>query len=278
VAKRILNKYSVSILIILLIRVTASAVENIYPETIDITAGYQVSHMILGLDDTLAITRTVVNNEPLAIHNLYLDDNLPSAFELISYNLTINGTAVSHYYDGPRMGGQIPQYNYFEWVIDLPGSADTLNNTLDYQDTLILQYHIICRTTGEYTLPFHTLCGNTDQTGLFSTARPFQLQVVPEVSVNDDSGLLPDKSSIVQAYPNPFNAAVVIRIATDRPINPQPWSVAIYNIQGRQIYRTDDVIGNSLLWRPDTEVAGSVYFYKIVCGNDIFWGKLTYLK
>ena len=258
--------------------ITTSAIENIYPEAVDITADYRVSHTTFGIEDTLIITRLISNNEQSAISNLYLDENLPSEFELISYDLTINDNDISHHHDGPRTSGQIPEYNYFEWVIDLPGSADTLNNTLDYQDTLILQYRIMCHTIGEYTLPFHTFCGSTDQTGLFSTAQSFQLQVVPDVAIDDNHGLLPDKSSIAQAYPNPFNAAVIIRIATDKPINPLPWSVAIYDIQGRHIYRTEGVVGNSLLWQPSIEVAGGVYFYKIARGAEIFRGKLTYLK
>ena len=267
-------------MIILLVWLCAIAFgdDTVYPNDLAISAEYRIPEQVFGAADTVTVYRTVINNEQAPIYNLYLTDNLPSEFELIDYTLTINGAPAHRQFDGPHHSRQIPEYNLYEWVLDRPDSTDTLDVTLDYQDTLVLSYRLRCPVEDEYLLPFHTLCGNTDDTGLFTLADPLHVVVETPVGVDGDHDLLPQNSAICRAYPNPFNATVAIRLEGSMPISGDSLSLAIYDVQGRLIYRAKGSGGNTLLWHPEADIAGGVYFYSLAYGQDIYSGKLTYLK
>jgi len=105
-----------------------------------------------------------------------------------------------------------------------------------------------------------------------------------ENGVSDDSrGALPRNAILTGNYPNPFNSSTTIEFTL--PNNGET-SLEIYDIGGRKI--AEPVIGfarsglNRITWNGTDEsgrqIAGGLYFYRVISGNNSADGKMIYLK
>ncbi len=144
--------------------------ETLYPSGYDIVCEYDLSASNMDTSDTLVITRIVANNEVFDLSNLYLADNFPSEFNIVSSDVTIDGEQISSFFSGPIFNQVLIDYNSYRWVIDFPTEPDSLDNTLGAGQTLSLQYWLTCETRGSYILPFHTACFYGNSTGFFTTS------------------------------------------------------------------------------------------------------------
>jgi hypothetical protein len=93
----------------------------------------------------------------------------------------------------------------------------------------------------------------------------FGLQVSVE---NDDIPVMPDKVSILKAYPNPFNARV--RLILNSNVT-EDSKIEIYDITGRKIKTLETSGNNSIIWdgrnSSGTDVSSGVYFARITGGE-----------
>lgn len=253
--------------------------ETIYPTNYDIEAGYFVSSYEISARDTLIITRSVTNNENFGLANLYLADNFPIEFTLIDYSILIDGLAVPVYYSGPLIDNEIHSYNAYNWSIALPPPDDSLNRILSPGESLTLRYRLICLEPGGYSLPFHTFAAYGDNSGVFSTAQPISIAILPAVAIENNEPGTPAKTYISRAYPNPFNRDVVISYGGSTQSSASA-HLAIYDLTGGLVYDALFTDEGKINWRPADNVASGIYFYVISPPLDrqIAFGKVTLLK
>jgi hypothetical protein len=258
----------------------ALAQEIIYPSGYSISSSYELSSTDFSIRDTLLVTWTVANNEGFDLTNMYLAENLPIEFTILTYSVQISGSPVSHFFSGPISGEVAPSFNAYRWAIDLPAQGDSLNRPLSPGETLILRYAAVCSTDGEYFLPFHTLCCYGNNTGIFSTADTIFVTVSPGSGIVEDSQTPPEKAFISFAYPDPFNGEVNIRFDFGSEMEGSI-ELKIYDLSGREVFR-DRFPGMKsvglIRWRPKINVASGLYFYRLIYGHDVSVGKMTLLK
>jgi hypothetical protein len=107
--------------------------------------------------------------------------------------------------------------------------------------------------------------------------------VIDDVTSIEKEELIPKKTFISFAYPNPFNASVAIRysLPTESDVN-----LAIYDIRGREvktIYKEGDSPGeNYVLWdgtdNSGDKVSSGVYLYRLTAGEYEATSRMTLLK
>ena len=153
----------ITLFIIILSPLLLSAEELIFPSDSDIICSYEVNSLNLNLDDTLVITRIIINNELFSLTGLYFSENVPLEIHLESYTLTKNGANLSNNYE-VSMNSIYPGFNTMHWIIDNPdGSVD---NQVNHNDTVIFTIFLTCSASGLYNFPLHTSSffddGNTD--------------------------------------------------------------------------------------------------------------------
>ena len=95
--------------------------------------------------------------------------------------------------------------------------------------------------------------------------------------------IIPEKTSLLPAYPNPFNGAVTIPLELAAPINA---SIIIYNLLGERVM--DIPINHlrpghhTLVWQGRNQLGHSVgtgiYFVRLQTKNSRSVQKLIYLK
>jgi hypothetical protein len=112
-----------------------------------------------------------------------------------------------------------------------------------------------------------------------------QLQVTPQVGINDPGNSVVTKYELFQNYPNPFNPTTTIVYQLPN-MQPQLTRLYIFNSTG-QLIRTlvDDMQENGVyrvVWdglnSQGKEVSSGVYFYQIKSGNFVQTNKLLKLK
>ncbi len=256
------------------------AQETVFPAGHNIDAAYSLSAFDLSVDDTLLITRSIANHESFSLPNLYMADNLPPQFSIISYSLEIDGVPASHSYTGSLGGEVIPSCDSYRWIIDEPSPSDTSNRPLLPNETLTLEYAVVCAVIGSYTLPYHTFCAYGDTSGIFSTADSLFVTFSPGSSADDRNQPVPPRPLVTLAYPNPFNNDLLIAV---RGMAPGTWPVnlAIYDLTGAMIYQGAPVFSGDngrIRWSPGKNVAAGVYFYRLISGSFESSGKITFLK
>jgi hypothetical protein len=256
------------------------AQESVFPVGTDINSEYTVSYIDFSVSDTLIISWSVVNNEDFDLANLYIADNIPEEFTVLSSLIQINGAPVSNYYSGPQQNQIYSGCNTYRWAIDLPIQGDSLNNVLTPGDTLYLQYAVICSTEGVYLFPFHTLCCYGDGSGIFTTADTFYVTVSPDSQIGGGSISAPRRPELSFAYPNPSNSEVIIKFAGEVHSG-STVSLKIFDSLGREIHK-DDIRGtpgdNYFRWRPQKNVASGIYFYNIYYNKASYRGTITLLR
>ena len=98
------------------------------------------------------------------------------------------------------------------------------------------------------------------------------------VGIDDMAGALPNRIALLQNFPNPFNAATLIKYES-----PQPAQVAIdiYDLLGRKIgaaYSGYEQAGqHQVIWRA-ADLSSGVYFYRLQADDYIETKKMTLLR
>ncbi|MCD6162692.1 MAG: T9SS type A sorting domain-containing protein [candidate division Zixibacteria bacterium] len=278
-----LSKVNILVLITLVILICCSrlsAYETIYPESLNIASSYSVSSTEFALTDTLTVNWSITNNESYYLANLYFSDNLPSEFSIISSSMQINSSSIVYYYSGAINSHIIPSNNTYRWVIDFPVPDDSTNRILAPGDTINLEYQAICSDTGNYTLPFHTICCYGSGSGIFSTSDSIYLTVYSGSHIDENTETLPEKPLLCTAYPNPFNSEILFKLSNHLDSNIFI-RLAIFDINGRNVF-TENINSSAnrfvISWKPEKIVAAGVYFYKLITGNNISSGKIVFLK
>ena len=142
---------------------------DLYPAGYDIETEYTVNDMTFVIGDTLVISRYLVNHESFSLSGLYLSENLPVAFNIVSESVTINGSTVDYSFEDAVTSLVIPGYDTYYWVVDEVDSLDPIQNLIQPEDSLHLELKIVCNNSGEYLLPLFTTVFYGDSTGFFST-------------------------------------------------------------------------------------------------------------
>lgn len=155
---------------LILLWASSSGQETLYPPGYDIVCEYDLSASNIDITDTLVITRTITNNEVFDLSGLYLADNFPSEFNIVSSDVTIDGEQISSFFSGPIFHHVLIDYNSYRWVIDFPIGPGEFTNILRSGQTLLLLYRLTCEVPGNYVLPFHTVCFYGNDSGFFTTS------------------------------------------------------------------------------------------------------------
>jgi len=277
---RIKTKLLFSLFLFFIILEYSEAQETVYPAGHNIVATYELSSTDLEIVDTLLVTRTITNNESFGLANLYLAENLPFEFGILSYSLEIDGAPIPHAYLGPFGGEIFSSCNSYRWVIDDPSPSDTTNRVLMPGELLVLEYAIACTTVGNYVLPFHTLCAYGDTSGIFTVADSLMVTFSPGSRTSEGPLVFPVSSYISSAYPNPFNDEVVIDLG-HLELPDDPVRLTVYDLMGDEVFDAEYILiasGHRIHWRPKKNIATGVYFYRLQTGVIVSTGKMTFLK
>ncbi len=264
------------LLILLAVTKSANGVELTYPSTAAISCTYEVSEMQLRIGDTIQIVRTLVNNELFDLNGVYLSDNFPESFQIISQQLRINGNPVTAGFEADAIGTISSNYRPYRWLIDDPFGG-TVNFTLAPGDSVELTLALVCSDVGQFTLEDHSNIAYGDSASIFtSTDQPIVLIVSISTSVDDEDGL-PQEYLTAIAYPNPFNNRATI--AYSKP-HSGSLKLEIYDLLGRLVY--DSHVANAgvdglLYWEADN-VGSGVYLYRLRSKSHSAGGKLMLLK
>jgi hypothetical protein len=149
---------------------TSGGQEILHPSGHDIVCEYSLSAANMHISDTLVTTWTITNNEDFVLSGLYLAENLPFEFDIVSSRMAVDDQPVPFLFSGAMPDQIIPGYNTYRWVIDLPGQPEGSESILGADQMLNLQYEAICETPGSYILPFHTACFYGNGSGFFTTS------------------------------------------------------------------------------------------------------------
>ncbi len=256
--------------------------DTLYPSGYNINCQYIMSSTELAIGDTLKITRILKNDELFNLTGLYLGDNFPEQFELVSHSVTINGGNITYQSGRPLFNHEISGYNYYSWVIDFPGAGDEFDHVISAGDSLVLELQLVCRETGYFVFPLHTAVFYGGSTGFFATSDSLEIDVVIVLDSDYDApeDLLPKGFISSKAYPNPFNAGVNIDYVLSAPYR-KSVRLEIYDITGRKLHSRDyKVTGNrgNIAWYPDKNISSGIFFYRLLTGDINSDGKLMLLK
>ncbi len=256
--------------------------DSVFPTSVSVQSDYILSDTVAVVGDTITIRRTCINNETNPLTCFYFCDILPNEFSIISHTVTINGISVSYDYPTPSTGSAFFGYNEHYWVLDYPGSSGLYNQLVQPNDTVVIEYKVICSTTGTFALPMHTFISHNGTTGIFGYSD--SLKVRFDISLDiDDEQTLPQSFSLSQNYPNPFNPSTIIDFSLpERSFV----TIEIYNLLGQSVTKLVQEnlsAGNhSVTWnglQNDGKTAPSgVYFYKLLTGNKEITKKMLLLK
>ncbi len=174
---------------ILLIASNGAIAETLYPSGYNIACDYSLNSQSLETGDTLVITRTIANDEYFELTGLYLSDNLPSEFSIVSHSVRINNDDISDQFQSNISPSVVDGYNTCEWLVDDPeGDPNYFINTLQ---SLTLELKVTCETPGEYQLPFHACSFYGNNTGFYATDNAIIINItnpvdtIPPAAIGD---------------------------------------------------------------------------------------------
>ncbi|MDF1545871.1 MAG: T9SS type A sorting domain-containing protein [bacterium] len=272
-----MGRYSYIIVFILLATAAnLGAAELPYPSTAAINSTYEVSNLQPRLGDTVQIIRTFVNHELFDLTGVYLSDNLPESFQVLSSQVTVNGNPVPPGFETDGVGSLTAGYIPYRWVTDDPAGGSP-NTMLSPGDSLELVVDLVCHEAGQFSLQDHASVAYGNSSGLFASPDDAVILNVSISTAVEDEKELPDNYLISNAYPNPFNSRTTIAYSRR---NSGILSLEIYDLLGRLVY--DSSIPNAgadglLSWDADN-VGSGLYLYRLRSGSRTSGGKLMLLK
>ena len=278
------NVYLTLLLTILLsaASLTQAADDTILPASVNIQSDYVLSNSLVTVDDTLTISRTVINNEAQPLTCFYFNENLPNEFTIISHSVTINDIPVSYDYPTPAVSAGFTNYTEYYFVLDYPGTHGTYDLLIQPDDTVVVVYEVTCSTVGSYDLPLHTIIAHDGTTGIFGFSDSLIVQFDVSLDI-DNRQNLPNSFSLGQNYPNPFNPTTTIEFSIpERSFV----TIEIYNLLGQSVttlVQQNLPAGNHFvkwngLTKTDKSAPSGVYFYKLMTQNREISKKMLLLK
>ena len=163
-----------------------SQAESFYPSGYSIVSLYEVNSQSLYTNDTLIITRTIVNNESFPVSGLYFSDNFPPHFNLIDYSLANNHNILDHTFD-ETVNSLFTGYNCFYWIIDDPSGS--VQNIINPGDSLVLSLRLVCSLADNYMFPLHTSTFYGNSTSFFSTSDALFIDISTEIDTISPSAI-----------------------------------------------------------------------------------------
>lgn len=92
---------------------------------------------------------------------------------------------------------------------------------------------------------------------------------IEELAINKPSNIA------IDAYPNPFNSAIKIKIASENPIE----SIEIFDINGRIIdIIPSELIANEIVWAPSQNAPSGIYLLKVSSKNSSLTKRIMYVR
>ncbi len=154
--------------------------EILFPTGYNFLNQYNINTQSISSDDTLIITRTIVNNESFSLTGLFFSEHIPEEFNLIDHSVTKNGNSISYIFDN-TIFPSYPDNNCFYWIVDDPNGE--ILNSINPGDNLTLITKYTCSVNGNYTFPLHSSSFYGNSTGFYSTANSLQISVSSEIDV-----------------------------------------------------------------------------------------------
>ena len=271
----VMRSFAIFTLLLLLASIAAAA-DVVFPAGTALDCQYEVDELNPRLGDTVAITRSIVNNDAFPVSGLYICDNLPQSFEINSAQISINSAVISPGFEADPPGSIVNGFVQYRWIIDDP-IGGTVNFILNPGDSLHMVLELVCTEAGDYTLEQHGIVAFGNGAALFSIPdQPIDMTVSIVTNVLDDAER-PESYLLALAYPNPFNGGTTIAYEVSPSAKVR---IEIYDLLGRCLY--DETIkinkqNGAISW--DANNAGSgVYFYRLTAGQHSTGGKLVLLK
>jgi hypothetical protein len=145
--------------------------------------------------------------------------------------------------------------------------------TIQPGESAATEYVFTPSTAGSHSL-VNVNCNLANRGTLICDKIEHHVDAAVEAGVTGRSG-----GPAVEAYPNPFNPAVVISIYGNRRGDPagRPYVLAIYNTHGRMVHRADN-IGHGLYTWNASGLPSGLYLLKVTAGSRVFTKKLLLNK
>ncbi|MFH2035053.1 MAG: dockerin type I repeat-containing protein [Candidatus Zixiibacteriota bacterium] len=181
------------ILLIGLLSASSSLMAQVetFPTGYNIQIEHELSRTEIHAGDTMSINRILVNHESFSLLDLYFSENLPPepAFEVLSYELKLNGSNINCLYQMETDNPVCPGYSTYYWVIDSPLEYENLNNDINPGDSIYFSVNLVINQSGFYLLPRHTTVFYGSNSGFFSTTDSIYVNVANQCG--DVNGLPP---------------------------------------------------------------------------------------
>ncbi len=204
------------------------------------------------------------------------------------YTYIGDGSSYASYHPGlPKSGN----YDVYAWWV---ASANRASNTpfLIYRKGGVDTIRVDQTINGSkwYKIGSFSFSGNsTDEIRISNAATTGTLVVADAIRIlsfdstmtdikGQESPVLPDKFRLDQNYPNPFNPSTVITYHVPSDCNV---TVKIYNILGMEIaslFSGQQVAGSHAIRYDAKDLAGGVYFYRLIAGKYTETKKFCLLK
>jgi hypothetical protein len=164
--KRNMRRYFLLLILFVATNCT-NAAELTYPSTAAIACTYEASNVQPRVVDTIQIVRTLVNNELFDLTGIYISDNLPESFQILSQQVRINGNPDTAGFEVDAVGTISSNYRPYRWLIDDP-IAGTVNRILAPGDSVDLALSLVCSDAGQFTLEDHSNIAYGNGAGIFT--------------------------------------------------------------------------------------------------------------
>jgi len=182
--------------------------EILHPANNNIQLEYLLSSTDLNVGDTLIITRTLVNNSPDTINNIFWVDNLPPELTILTYSVHLNGVEISNFYSGPVENWLYNSYNTFRWAVDFPSEEDPYNHKISPSDSIALVYSIVCQDHGNFILPLHAASFHNGYHGSYAVGETITINISYQNDTGNIAGTVTDHNQ------NPVQNAAISVIET----------------------------------------------------------------
>ncbi|MCP4582119.1 MAG: T9SS type A sorting domain-containing protein [candidate division Zixibacteria bacterium] len=158
---------------------------------------------------------------------------------------------------GYIVGATCKAFESFDfWLLRLDANGDTLWTKVIERELDQSLYSVDITDDGGYLI-----CGNSGIIG--GNYDMYVVKLGPETGVEDDDSKLPNQTSLMKNYPNPFNASTTINFAIDKA---QHVSFKVYDLMGREIETLINArleAGHHSIDYNASGLPSGIYFYKL---------------
>lgn len=249
-----------------------------FPTGYNVTSTYTLSDTVLSSADTLTALRTLTNDESFPLTDLYFSETLPPELAIIEASATINGAPVPVIQHGPLASDIVAGYNTWRWILDSPDHA--VSRSISPGEQVQLTYRIAASDIGRFSLPLHTVVAYGNGEGFFATSTEDTIEVLISTDVENDPDPLLPQTLRTLAYPNPFNADVIVSFENAAP-GTHDLRFEVFDILGRRIELQlvhPDSRDGIIRWQPGSTIGSGIFLYRLSDTKHTSGGKLLLLK